>query len=180
MKKYAASDYGYDSDYDNSWSSYIPSGNDKWLVKQLWKAGQFIRGIGFELRYGEISRAPLQLLRLQLVNDALECEWLARPLDPWDKDLTISVRQRHASLQTILDAINVRSIVFETFPHINTAFFRVYRDSPEYEREMIVFGCVQRNDHSSRNVHSLVMRAKALGFRFDLNGDVLHSLSIEE
>ena len=45
---------------------------------------------------------------------------------------------------------------------------------------MIIAGCVQRNDHSSRSIHSLAMRAKVLGFRFYLEGDVLCRISTKD
>jgi hypothetical protein len=149
------------------------------LAALLWKAGQFVCGLGFQLRFREISRAPLQLLRLQLTGDLVECEWLARPSDAWDIDLAPSVQKRHASLQTIMDAISVRSLVFVSFPCIDKAYFRVYRDSSDCMREMIMTGSTQRNDNSSRSVHSLVMRAKVLGFRFDLIDDVLQGISTQ-
>jgi hypothetical protein len=41
---------------------------------------------------------------------------------------------------------------------------------------LVIEGCAQRNDHAARNVHSLVMRAKILGFRFDLEGNALSAL----
>ena len=179
MRKYDAPYYGYDSDHENSWSSYTAPTYDRVLATQLWKAGNFVRGLGLQLRYGEISRAPLQLLRLQLIGDSVECEWMARPSDPWDVDLALSVQKSHASLQTIMDAISVRSLVFASFPHVDRALFRVYRDSPDSAREMIVTGYVQRNDNASRSVHSLVMRAKVLGFRFNLSDDTLHAISTE-
>jgi hypothetical protein len=147
------------------------------LAKQLFSAGQFIRGLRFQMRFGELSRAPLRLLRLQILANAVECDWLARPADSWDKDLKPSVRQRHVLLQTLRDAINVRELLFESLPNVDTAHIRVYRESSDYAQEMIIKGYVQRNDNSSRNLHSLVMRAQVLGFCFDLQGGTLHKIS---
>jgi len=70
----------------------------------------------------------------------------------------------------------MRSLVFSTFAEVETAHFRIYRDTLTKPREMIVTGCAQRNDNSSRWVHSLAMRAKVLGFRFCLEDEILCEL----
>jgi hypothetical protein len=147
------------------------------LAKQLFNAGQFIRGLSFQMRFGELSRAPLRLLRLQILADAVECDWVARPADYWDSDLKPGVRQRHVLLQTLRDAINVRELLFESLLSVDTACVRVYRVSHDYAQELIIKGCLQRNDNSSRNLHSLVMRAQVLGFCFDLQGDIFQRIS---
>lgn len=56
--------------------------------------------------------------------------------------------------------VDVRSLVFRSFYALETAQFRIYRDTPDEKREMIVTGFVQHNDHSSR-LHSLSMREGA-------------------
>jgi hypothetical protein len=146
------------------------------LVKQLFKASQFIRGLRVQMRFGELSRAPLRLVRFQMLDSVVECDWLARLPDPWDADLSRNVQQRHASLQTLRDAIDVRALLFNLMPQMETVYLRVYRKSSDYERELIIEGCAQRNDHAARDVHSLVMRAKILGFRFDIEGNALRSI----
>jgi hypothetical protein len=146
------------------------------LVKQLLKASQFLHGFRVQMRFGGLSRAPLRLLRLQMLDTVVECDWLARSPDPWDADLSRSVQQRHASLQALRDAIDVRALLLDLMPQMETVYLRVYRKSSDYERELIVEGCAQRNDHAARNVHSLVMRAEILGFRFDLEGNALLSI----
>jgi len=165
----------FDSERGDLWSMDRPK-----LARQLWNASQFLRGLRIQMRFGELSRAPLQLLRFQMLGDVVECDWLARLPDAWDADLSHSVRQRHASLQTIKDAIDVRALLFDTLPQIETAHFCVYRESSSYARELIIAGCAQRNDNSSRWVHSLAMRAKVLGFRFNLEWDVLNPISTAE
>jgi hypothetical protein len=146
------------------------------MVKQIFKASQFLRGLRVQMRFGELSRAPLRLVRLQILDTAAECEWLTRSPDPWDADLSRSIQQRHASLQTLRDAIDVRALLFDLMPEMETVHFRVYRKSSNYERELIIEGRTQRNDHAARNVHSLVMRAKILGFRFNLEGNALSTI----
>ena len=157
----------------NDWASEGKGG----LVKQLCKASQFIQSIRMQLRFGDLTRAPIRLMRLQVIDDVVECDWMARSLDPWDIDRARNVQQRPASLQALRDAIDVRALLFDTMTQAETAHFRVYRESLDHTREMIIVGCAQRNDHSSRGVHSLVMRAKVLGFRFDLDGATFRNLS---
>lgn len=150
------------------------------LAEQLCNVSHFLRGLSVRMRFGELSRAPLRLLRLNILGEIVKCDWLARSPDPWDSDLSKRIQERHSSLQTLRDAIDVRALLFDTLPHVETADFRVYRESASYTREMIITGCAQRNDNSSRCVHSLVMRAKVLGFRFHLQEDTLRRIPIEE
>lgn len=158
--------------YPDDWSLRDRSS----LAKQLFNAGYFIRGLRFQMRFGALSRAPLRLLRLQMLADTVECDWGARPADSWDSDLKSGVRQRHILLQTLRDAINVRELLFESFLGVGTAYVRVYRESPDYAQELVIKGCLQRNDNSTRDLHSLVMRAQVLGFCFDLQGDILQKI----
>jgi hypothetical protein len=78
------------------------------LAEQLCNVSRFIRDLRIRMRYGELSRAPLQLLRLNILGEDVKCDWLARAPDPWDADLSQHVRERHLSLQTLRDAIDVR------------------------------------------------------------------------
>jgi len=146
------------------------------LTEQLCKVSHFLCRFRVQMRFGELTRAPLKLIRLEVLANSVECDWLARLPDPWDADLPKKVGMRHASLQTLRDAIDMRSLVFSTFTDVETAQFRIYRDSLTKPREMIVMGSAQRNDNSSRWVHSLAMRAKVLGFRFCLEDDILSEL----
>jgi len=146
------------------------------LFKHLFKASQFVRGLRVQMRFGELSRAPLRLVRLQMHDAVVECDWLVRSPDPWDADLPRGVQQRHASLQTLRDAIDVRALLFYLMPQMETVYLRAYRESADFTRELIVEGCAQRNDHAARNVHSLVMRARILGFSFDLQGSALQGI----
>ena len=152
------------------------SGSGMRLTEQICNVSQFLCRFRVQLRYGEFTRAPLELLRFEVLADRVECDWLARPQDPWDADLQPGIGLRHASLQTLRDAIDVRSLLFHSFSTLETAYFRIYRGSPDNKREMIVTGCVQRNDHSSRRLHSLSMRARVLGFQFHLEDDILFEL----
>jgi hypothetical protein len=146
------------------------------LAKQLCRASRFLQGLRIQLRFGGLSRAPIRLLRLQIVDEVVECDWLARSLDPWDADLSRNVQERHASMQSLRDAIDVRAMLFDLMPQIEMAYLRGYRAAKDHEQELIIEGCAQRIDHAARNVHSLVMRAKTLGFRFDIEGSTLHRI----
>jgi hypothetical protein len=150
---------------------------DGGLAKQLFRVSRFLQSLRVQMRFGELSRAPIRLLRLQMAGKVVECDWLARALDPWDADLSRNVQQRHASLQSLRDAIDVRAMLFDFMPQIEMAYLRTYRESEDYEHELIIEGCAQRIDHAARNVHSLAMRAKILGFRFEMRGDALRSIS---
>ena len=50
-------------------------------MKQLWQIAGFLRGLQAELRFGDFSRAPLKLLRFQLQEETVECDWVARSAD---------------------------------------------------------------------------------------------------
>ncbi|MDR3793478.1 MAG: hypothetical protein P4L03_08855 [Terracidiphilus sp.] len=143
------------------------------MFLQLRHARHFLSDLKHSLRYGELSRAPLRLLRFQIVEEIAECDWMARRHDQWDEDLPRHIQLRHASLQAIRDAIDIRMLLFDSFPDLETASVSVFRESGNYTPEMILTGTVQRNDQSARNIHSIVMRAKILGFRFCLENDVL-------
>jgi hypothetical protein len=158
--------------YKERWES----GSGIRLTEQICNVSQFLRRVRVQLRYGELTRAPLKPLRFAVLADRIECDWLARPQDPWDSDLQPATGLRHASLQTLRDAIDVRSLIFRSFSTLETAYVRIYRNSPDNKKAMIVTGCVQRNDQSSRRLHSLSMRARVLGFQFQLENDVLLEL----
>jgi hypothetical protein len=168
-----ASDVFLSDPFSENWTLETKGG----LAKQLYRVSQFVQGLRFQMRFGELSRAPIRLLRLEVVDKIVACDWLARSLDPWDVDLSRSVQQRHASIQSLRDAIDVRALLFDLMPQMETAYLRAYRESQSLERELIIEGCTQRNDHAARNIHSLVMRAKILGFRFDIKGNALLGIS---
>lgn len=147
------------------------------LFRELRSASRFLRELQAQMRYGDLSRAPLRLLRFNVVEEAVECDWVARAADPWDESLSSKIKNRHASLQALRDAIEVRALLFESLPQAETAHLRVFREAEvDCRPEMIIAGSVHRNDHSSRSLHSLVMRAKILGFRFRLEGEKLQRI----
>jgi hypothetical protein len=150
------------------------------LAEQLCNVSHFFSRLRMQLSQGELTRAPLKMLRLQVEAETVECDWLARPPDPWDAYLPQKIGRRHATLQALRDAIDVRTLLFRTLPDVETAYLRIYRETPNLGKELIINGDTQRNDNLARGVHSLVMRAKVLGFRFRLDDDVLSALASSE
>jgi len=146
------------------------------LVRQLCDIGYFLRVFKLHMRFGDLSRAPLKLLRLQVTEQAAECDWLARPPDPWDEGLPRSVGARNASMQALEDAMGMRQLMLCLLPQIDTAGFRVFRPAAEQQIELIIAGTVAREDEVPQTVRSVAMRAKLLGFQFVLDGGVLASL----
>ena len=149
-------------------------------MRELWRIADFGRAIRRELRFGELSRARLQLLRLEWKSDSAECEWMARPADEWDVDLTPRVREEHETLQALKDAIAVRELMFSALPGVESATLRVFRQSATGAPYLIMTGTVTRGQEIPRNVSSTAMRARLLGFRFWLEDGILEALQPEE
>ena len=158
----------FDPESENWWSK----GTSR-LVQRVCDVGLFVRGLRVRMRFGDLTRAPLRMVRLQLKENVAECDWIARLPDPWDEGLQPDIGQRHASLQALKDAVDVRFLLFEMLPDVDAAYLRIYRETPARVRELIIAGHVHRNAASFRGVHSIAMRAKLLGFRFSLEGDIL-------
>jgi hypothetical protein len=149
------------------------------VVTQLRQVGDFVRRLRTQMRFGALSRAPLRLLRFEWKGDVVECEWMARPPDPWDADLPHHVGEHNASLQALQDAMAVRELLFHALPGIESAQFRVYRQSTLEEPELIITGTVTREEPGIQ-VLSLAMRAKLCGFRFWLGAGTLEKLQPDE
>jgi hypothetical protein len=150
------------------------------MMRHLCQIGDFVRRLRVQARVGELSRAPLRLLRLQLCGDTAECDWMARPADAWDADLPKSVGDRNASAQALKDAIAVRDLLFGVLPDLNAAAFRVYRQSADSQVELIIAGSVNRGERAPAVVRSLAMRAKLFGLQFWLDEGILETLQPDE
>jgi hypothetical protein len=149
-------------------------------MQPLWEVADFVRAMRREMRFGEISRAPLRLLRLELRNDTLECDWIARPPDVWDSSLRRPQRDRNESQQVLLDAIAVRNLVFDALPKIDCAVLRAFRQPAREPPEMILLGNVSREVPEIHRVSSLAMRAKLYGFCFVLEDGFLRPLQVSD
>jgi hypothetical protein len=150
------------------------------MIKQLCDIRNVVTRLRVQLRFGRLSRAPLQLLRLEWRGDYVECEWVARVNDEWDKSLTQRLSDGNASSQALEDALVVRELLFSALHDISSATFRVYRQVADNAPELIITGTVTRPEPVRWNVRSLAMQAKLCGFRFRLDQGKLIALQVEE
>jgi hypothetical protein len=149
------------------------------MMRHISEVGEFVRRLRVQARFGELSRAPLRLLRVQLCGEHADCDWMARCADPWDADLPPSVGERNVSMQALQDAITVRDLLFRTLPDLESAGIRVYRKTASDTTELIITGVVTRKERAPKAVRSLAMRAKLLGLRFWLDDGILENLQPE-
>jgi len=149
-------------------------------MRLLWRISDFARAMHRQMRFGELSRAPLQLLRLEWRGDFAECDLMARPADEWDRDLPRQVSDANVSEQALRDAIAVRELLFNALPGVDTASLRVFRQSAGGARDLIITGTVARGEEVPRNVPSTAMRAKLLGFQFWFQDGFLEAMPSEE
>ena len=150
------------------------------MVKQLCDVRDVITRLRVQLRFGRLSRSPLRLIRLEWQGDHVDCDWIARSPDEWDRHLPEYVGDSNAALQALEDAILVRNVLFYTLRDISTATFRVYRASESEPQELIITGTVTRPEPARWNIHSLVMRAKLSGFQFCLDDGRLAPIQAQE
>ena len=144
-------------------------------MRAVHEIAEFLWKVRARLRFGELSRMPLQLLRFELAGTTGTCEWVSREPDPWDIGLTREVRDRNAALQALLDAIAFREMLFSAIPQISEAKFRVYREI-ECRRELVITGLVSREDNIPPRVTSPAMRAKLYGLHFSMQEGLLEPL----
>jgi hypothetical protein len=151
-------------------------------MKQLWDFSDFVRGLSIRMRFGELSRSPMRLLRLELHEDQAECEWVARPADAWDAGLPRFVREKQESLQALHDAIKLREMLFELLPGVQHADLRAYRQSAREPPRLVIIGNATREEpgENTTKIASVAMRAKLYGFRFWLDNGVLVPLESVE
>ena len=137
-------------------------------MRVLAEIASFLLRTRRHLRSGELSREPLQLLRVEWKGDLLECDWLMRPVDPWDKYLPPELATENQTLQALRDALKLRAIIFRSFPAVSLAHLRMFRPYKGYQLELVMTGSVNRWDEEFHRVPSVTMRAKMCGFRFTL------------
>jgi hypothetical protein len=149
------------------------------LAEYLHEVSLFLQRFRTRLKVGKYSRSPLRLIRLHLDQGTVWCDCVARDPDPWDSNLPARVGERHASLQALKDAIETRSLIFGSVQEADRALVRVYRCSAANSLEIVIAGSLQRDGGALRHIHSLVMRAKLLGFQFNLEDQILQPLGPE-
>jgi hypothetical protein len=137
-------------------------------MRELIEVAGLLKDARKRMRFGEFSRLPLQLLRIEWTKDAVECDWLMRPRDPWDDDVPTRVAEEHQTLQALRDALILRDMVFKSFPGIDRAELRVFRPVPDHSPELVMTGSLRRTDEVLPRVASIAMRARLCGFRFTL------------
>lgn len=142
-------------------------------MRQLWEVADFVRTVRRRMRFGELSRAPLRLLRLELEGDTAECDWIVRPPDPWDSDLQQHTQDCNASSQALRDAMTVRDLLFGVLPDTRNAVLRSFRQYAREPSELVITGEICRETLSDFRVSSLAMRAKLCGFHFYLEDGIL-------
>ncbi len=135
-------------------------------MRVLTEIAKFLRRARRQMRSGELSRESLQLLRVEWKGDSLECDWLMRPLDPWDKYLPAELAAENQTLQALRDALKLRAIIFRSFPAVGLAHLRMFRADKNHQLELVMTGSVNRWDEEFHRVPSVTMRAKMCGFRF--------------
>jgi hypothetical protein len=149
-------------------------------MRPLWRIADFVRAVRRQMQFGKLTRAPIRLLRLEWRGEVAECDWMARPADKWDAGLARHVSDEHVSLQALQDAIDVRELLFAALPDVETASLRVFRQSVTGTLDSIIVGTVTREQEVPRDIPSVAMRAKLLGFQFWFEGETLESLQSEE
>lgn len=129
-----------------------------------------------QMRSGELSREPLQLLRVEWKGDLVECDWLMRPVDPWDVDIPAQLASENQILQALRDALELRKIIFRSFPAVSFARLRMFRADENHSLELVMTGNVNRWDEEFHRVPSVMMRAQMCGFRFTVADGAMRGL----
>lgn len=137
-------------------------------MRALAETAQFLREARRRLRFGETSREPLLLLRVEWKGDSVECDWLMRSVDPWDKYLPQTLATENQTLQALRDALTLREIIFRCFPAVREAHLRMFRADEQHRLELVLTGSVNRENEILHRVASLAMRARLCGLRFTL------------
>jgi hypothetical protein len=146
-------------------------------MKSLRNAAEFVRSARKKLRVGEHSREPFKLLRVEWRAECVECDWLMRPADPWDVDLPPRLARENETLQALRDALELRKMIFKSFPSVMKAELRMYRVDADHQLELMMTGSVARTNEVLERVASIVMRAKLCGFQFTLASGALEGPS---
>jgi hypothetical protein len=139
-------------------------------------AATFLKNARKKLRQGELSRSPLTLLRFEWKGNFFQCDWLMRPVDPWDQDLPERMARANQTQQAFRDALGLRELIFDSFPAAINAELRMFRSNEDHTLELMMTGRVSRSDEVLFRVTSIAMRAKLCGFQFVLSNGALDRL----
>jgi len=144
-------------------------------MTELMQTADFLSRARRRMRYGALSREPLRLMRLEWKETVVECDWLMRAPDVWDRFLPQHLVRSHQSLQALRDALNLRDLVFAAFPRVSQAELRMFRREPDRPLEVLMCGTVHRANEIMQRVPSVAMRAKLCGFEFSLAEGILET-----
>jgi hypothetical protein len=148
-------------------------------MKTIVELGDFVRQLRSRVKYGELSRAPLDLLRIEVRGGQAECDWLAHVPDALDSRLPRNRGSQLAPEQALRDAIGVSQLLFESLPDVREAQFRAFRQSAREPPDLIITGKLRREALAVPQVPSRAMRAKLHGFHFWLDDGVFIPLDGE-
>jgi hypothetical protein len=98
---------------------------------------------------------------------------MMRSADPWDADLPLRAAQESETFQALRDALELRRMIFASFPSAMQAELRMYRADANGQLELMMTGSVARTNEVLERVASVVMRARLCGFQFTLASGVL-------
>lgn len=146
-------------------------------MKDLLDAAEFLKKVRRKLRFGAFSRESLLLLRFEWKGDSVECDWLMRAADQWDKDLPVHLARENQTLQSLRDAMSLREVIFKSFPAVMNAELRMFRADSAHRLEMVMTGSVSRSNETFERVASVAMRARLFGFRFTVEQGELGRLT---
>jgi len=148
-------------------------------MKTIVELGAFVRQVRIQMKYGELSRAPLGLLRIEVSNGEVECDWMARLPDAFDSSLPRNRGSQLESEQALRDAMAISQLLFEALPKVHEAELRAFRQSAREPPDLVITGRLRREAPPVLRVPSLAMRAKLYGFHFWLDDGVLAPLEVE-
>lgn len=137
----------------------------------------FVRRSRRQMRSGELSRESLQVLRVEWKGDSVECDWLMRPADPFDRFVPLRLATENQTLQALRDALKLREIVLRSFPSAGYAHLRMFRADENHRLELVMTGSVSRSDAELHRIPSVMMRARMCGFRFSVAEGTLLGLA---
>ena len=147
------------------------------LTERLCNVSHFLLRLQVQFQFGRHSRASLHLLRMEIIPEKIEFDCITKSSDPWETDPAEQNAKRRITLQVLHDAIDLRAILFRSVPDVDAARIRIYRNSGQYGRELIMVGHTHRNDQSALGFHSPIVRAKVLGYQFRLDNDYLKEIT---
>ena len=129
------------------------------------------------VRLGELSRAPLRLLRFQWDGAAAAVDWVIRAGDPMAAGLEPSQRAQLVTEQALRDALRLGELMMSELPGVEAAELRGFRlVAAPASAELMIAGRMTRDPPATERVRSLAMRAKLRGLHFLLSEGVLQPL----